>query len=213
MSDKRVVSENSLQKLINAVEGVISSRVRLDDKGNVTEIHCLANKLKNVKQLARDVQSAVSASFAMDIDHRVISIAQLDSDKTDNEQLRFKYEGMEVARKDLNFEVKITLSHRDEVFVGYHKGVNTTSSINRTIAEAALRAVSDAVNSEDMFVVEDVGSLNIANISVINVAVTYLDKFGEQLLIGAAINTGDIKEAVAKATLDAVNRKIVTLFG
>jgi hypothetical protein len=211
MIDKPAVSEETLQGLVNAVEGIVSSRIRMDDKGNVTEIHAIAKRSRNAKQIARDIQSAVSAAFAVDIDHRVISIAQLDGEGFSSDGLRFAYKGMEIVRKDLNFEVKITLAHRGEIFVGCHKGANTIGSINRSIAEAVLKAVLNALGSEDMFVIEDVGSLTIAGFSVVNAAVTYLDKKGGRLLIGTAVNGGDMKEAVAKATLDAVNRKIVNL--
>ncbi len=61
--------------------------------------------------------------------------------------------------------------------------------------------------------VEDVGTLNIAKTNVVVVAVTCVDKNGEQLLIGSSMNLGDIKEAVVKATLDAVNRRITKLTG
>jgi len=64
-----------------------------------------------------------------------------------------------------------------------------------------------------LLVVEDVGTLSIAKTSVVVAAVTYVDKSGEQLLIGSSINLGDIKEAVVKATLDAVNRRITKLMG
>jgi DNA polymerase III alpha subunit (gram-positive type) len=51
----------------------------------------------------------------------------------------------------------------------------------------------------------------MANNSVVNVAITYIDRNGEQLLIGSSIVSGDMKEAVVKATLDAVNRRITRL--
>ena len=56
-------------------------------------------------------------------------------------------------------------------------------------------------------------TLNIAKTNVVVVAVTCVDKNGEQLLIGSSMNLGDIKEAVVKATLDAVNRRIAKLTG
>ena len=57
------------------------------------------------------------------------------------------------------------------------------------------------------------GTLAIAKTTVVIVAVTYVDKGGEQLLIGSSMNSEDIKEAVVKATLDAVNRRITKLIG
>jgi hypothetical protein len=213
MGQKQVVSETALQELINEIEGIVSSKVKLDEKGSPIEMHALADKSRNAKQIVRDIQSAVSAKFDLEIDHRIISIAQLNCDSVVHRELRIVFKGMEVSSKGLELEVKVILTYKDKDFCGYQKGVNTTTSINRTIAQATLKAVSDFINIGDIFVVEDVGTLSIAKTSVVVAAVTYVDKSGEQLLIGSSINLGDIKEAVVKATLDAVNRRITKLMG
>ncbi|NLZ91362.1 MAG: hypothetical protein GX918_05545 [Clostridiales bacterium] len=213
MVQKQNVTETALQELINDVEGVVSSKVKLDDTGNLVEIHALADKSRNAKQIVRDIQSAVTAKFDLEIDHRIISIAQLSCDSVMQKDLRIVFKGMEVASKGLELDVKVMLSHREKDYCGSQKGINTTTSINRTIAQATLKALSDFLNIGGIFVVEDVGTLNIAKTNVVVVAVTCVDKNGEQLLIGSSMNLGDIKEAVVKATLDAVNRRITKLMG
>jgi hypothetical protein len=37
---------------------------------------------ENAKQIVRDVQAALSAAYALDVDHRIISVAQLPVDPT-----------------------------------------------------------------------------------------------------------------------------------
>jgi hypothetical protein len=213
MAQKQNVTETALQELINDIEGIVSSKVKLDDTGNLVEIHALADKSRNAKQIVRDIQSAVTAKFDLEIDHRIISIAQLSCDSVMQKDLRIVFKGMEVASKGLELDVKVMLSHREKDYCGSQKGINTTTSINRTIAQATLKALSDFLNIGEIFVVEDVGTLNIAKTNVVVVAVTCVDKNGEQLLIGSSMNLGDIKEAVVKATLDAVNRRIAKLTG
>jgi hypothetical protein len=213
MAQKQNVTETALQELINDIEGIVSSKVKLDDTGNLVEIHALADKSRNAKQIVRDIQSAVTARFNLEIDHRIISIAQLNCDSVVHREMRIVFKGMEVASKGLEIDVKVILSHGDKDLCGSQKGINTTTSINRTIAQATLKALADFLNIGEIFVVEDVGTLNIAKTSVVVVAVTCVDKNGEQLLIGSSMNLGDIKEAVVKATLDAVNRRITKLMG
>jgi hypothetical protein len=213
MAQKQNVTETALQELINDIEGIVSSKVKLDDTGNLVEIHALADKSRNAKQIVRDIQSAVTAKFDLEIDHRIISIAQLSCDSVMQKDLRIVFKGMEVASKGLEIDVKVILSHGDKDYFGSQKGINTTTSINRTIAQATLKALSDFLNIGEIFVVEDVETLNIAKTNVVVVAVTCVDKNGEQLLIGSSMNLGDIKEAVVKATLDAVNRRIAKLTG
>jgi hypothetical protein len=213
MVQKQNVTETALQELINDVEGVVSSKVKLDDTGNLVEIHALADKSRNAKQIVRDIQSAVTAKFDLEIDHRIISIAQLSCDSVMQRDMRIVFKGMEVASKGLEIDVRVILSHGEKDYCGSQKGINTTTSINRTIAQATLKALSDFLNIGEIFVVEDVGTLNIAKTNVVVVAVTCVDKNGEQLLIGSSMYLGDIKEAVVKATLDAVNRRIAKLTG
>jgi hypothetical protein len=213
MAQKQNVTETALQELINDIEGIVSSKVKLDDMGNLVEIHALADKSRNAKQIVRDIQSAVTAKFDLELDHRIISIAQLNCDSVVHREMRIVFKGMEVASKGLEIDVKVILSHGEKDYCGSQKGINTTTSINRTIAQATLKALTDFLNIGEIFVVEDVGTLNIAKTNVVVVAVTCVDKNGEQLLIGSSMNLGDIKEAVVKATLDAVNRRIAKLSG
>lgn len=213
MAQKQNVTETALQELINDIEGIVSSKVKLDDTGNLVEIHALADKSRNAKQIVRDIQSAVTAKFNLEIDHRIISIAQLSCDGVMQRDMRIVFKGMEVASKGLEIDVKVILSHGEKDYCGSQKGINTTTSISRTIAQATLKALTDFLNIGEIFVVEDVGTLNIAKTNVVVVAVTCVDKNGEQLLIGSSMNLGDIKEAVVKATLDAVNRRIAKLSG
>jgi hypothetical protein len=91
MVQKQNVTETALQELINDVEGVVSSKVKLDDTGNLVEIHALADKSRNAKQIVRDIQSAVTAKFDLEIDHRIISIAQLSCDSVMQKDLRIVF--------------------------------------------------------------------------------------------------------------------------
>ena len=66
--------EDELQK----VSGITGARVVGDDAP--TEIHIVAGPGRTPKQLVRDVQSLAAASFDMQIDHRIVSIVQLDEE-------------------------------------------------------------------------------------------------------------------------------------
>ena len=192
MAQKQNVTETALQELINDIEGIVSSKVKLDDTGNLVEIHALADKSRNAKQIVRDIQSAVTAKFDLEIDHRIISIAQLSCDGVVQRDMRIVFKGMEVASKGLEIDVRVILSHGEKDYCGSQKGIITTTSIIRTLAQATLKALSDFLNIGEIFVVEDVGTLNIAKTNVVVVAVTCVDKNGEQLLIGSSMNLGDI---------------------
>src|SRR5688572_19680558 len=66
--------EADLQK----VAGVKSARVVAN--GNLQEIHILANSERSPKQIVRDIQSLATAGFGFAVDHRIVSVVQLDDD-------------------------------------------------------------------------------------------------------------------------------------
>lgn len=211
MAEKNVIQGTVLQQLINEIEGVVSSKVKHDDNGDIVEIHVLADKTRNAKQIVRDIQSAVTAKFDIDIDHRKISIAQLDCGGVLPREFRLVFKGLELLSNGLEVEVKVVLSYMDKNYNGYQKGINSRNNINRMVVKATLQAVGDFVSFHDAFIVEGIRELTIENRNIVNVAITYIDKNGEEFLIGSSVVWGDLKEAIVRATLDAVNRKIIKL--
>jgi len=58
------------------------------------------------------------------------------------------------------------------------------------------------------FDVEDIVINSIRDISYVTVIVNMINDIAEEVLIGTAIVRNDTNEAIAKATLDAINRRI-----
>jgi hypothetical protein len=65
-----------LEENLLRVPGVKSARVVGDDRPS--EIHVVASARRSPKQVVRDVQSLAAAGFGMQIDHRIVSVVQLD---------------------------------------------------------------------------------------------------------------------------------------
>jgi hypothetical protein len=67
-----------LQEELQRIPAVRSARVIGNDQP--TEIHIVAGPERSAKQLVRDVQSLSAAGFGMTIDHRIVSVVQLEGD-------------------------------------------------------------------------------------------------------------------------------------
>jgi hypothetical protein len=67
-----------LQEELQRIPAVRSARVIGNDQP--TEIHIVAGSERSAKQLVRDVQSLSAAGFGMTIDHRIVSVVQLEGD-------------------------------------------------------------------------------------------------------------------------------------
>ena len=65
---------------LRQVQGVKAASVVTGPDAFPTEIHVLAETGKAPKQVVRDVQSLAMAQFDLDIDHRIVSVVQLDDD-------------------------------------------------------------------------------------------------------------------------------------
>ncbi|MFQ7003350.1 MAG: hypothetical protein ACLRRT_06515 [Ruthenibacterium lactatiformans] len=70
-------TETLWQELICRLEGVQAAQVVFAENGMPCEIHVLAGPEKSSKSLVRDIQSALTAQFGVQVDHRIISVAQL----------------------------------------------------------------------------------------------------------------------------------------
>src|SRR5918992_2026340 len=74
--DDPAVRLRNLEADLARVAGVSSARVVGDETPR--EIHVVATAERPPKQLVRDVQSLAAARFGISIDHRIVSVVQLD---------------------------------------------------------------------------------------------------------------------------------------
>lgn len=67
-----------LEAALRQIQGIRAASVVTNGKSEPTEIHILAMSGKAPKQIVRDVQSLAMAQFDLDIDHRIVSVVQLE---------------------------------------------------------------------------------------------------------------------------------------
>ena len=65
-----------IEGTLSRLRGVVSARLVRDERGEIQEVHVLADALRHPKQIGRDIESALFSEFGIRIDHRKISIAQ-----------------------------------------------------------------------------------------------------------------------------------------
>src|SRR5438309_621017 len=67
-----------LEDALRQIPGVRAASVVTGPDAQPTEIHILADRLKPAKQVVRDIQSLAMARYDLDIDHRIVSVVQID---------------------------------------------------------------------------------------------------------------------------------------
>jgi hypothetical protein len=67
----------AIEHLLTALAGIVSARAITSSNGQLEEIHILATAELSPKQIVRNIESALSAGLGVEIDRRIVSIAQL----------------------------------------------------------------------------------------------------------------------------------------
>ena len=201
--------------LLSKIPGVFSANVSEDELGDIAEIHILASTRRNAKQISRDVQSAIAAAFHREVDHRPISIAQIDStayagvdDCRMRQAARLRYAGMNVSMRDGRRVYEVRLTREDTDYTGEASCPNSPHQKRRAVAEATIRALESALSLDGELSLVAVHNSDIAGVPIIVCAIECPETRDGRLLIGAAhcMRDDDEAECVVRATLDALNR-------
>lgn len=71
------ISDSDAERLLASLEGIVSAHVVTDARGRIAEIHVLSASGLHPKQVVRNVESALSAGLGVEIDRRIVSVAQI----------------------------------------------------------------------------------------------------------------------------------------
>lgn len=225
---KRVLPESD-NDLLNALEqdllrimGVTS--VRVVGEESPREVHVVASSSRPPKQVVRDVQSLAAARFGLSIDHRIVSVVQMDEEDEaadaaapTNEP---EVDSGEDRRPALDRIVSATRGDSGWVRVGLRwpdgevtEGAGAAGATRDSRARGSVNAVQQAL--EPLLASRNV-SLDLehllisrmgSNDSVI-VKVGWHEGGNATILVGSALVEDDIATATVRALLQAVNRKL-----
>ncbi|MFP4372506.1 MAG: hypothetical protein ACLFQ4_09835 [Halanaerobium sp.] len=198
-----------IKKMIQELEGVVSCNLTGVDE--IDEIHIIADKKRDPKRIVRDVETVFMVHIDKKIDHKKISIAQIESsfresirDVSDN-RIELVSIYTENNRSRCNVEMKINEQEVKESFE-----VQIGESIEKLIGRSVLTILNKYLDFDSQMVIDDIFTIKgkeelvIAQISMYDPDNNLIQK----KLVGAGYVNNDISLAIAKACLKAVNRKI-----
>jgi len=207
--------EDELRRL----PGIIAASVVTGPDAVPTEVHVLAEPGKAAKQVVRDVQSYALAKHGLAIDHRIVSVVQIGADEVGIPEIdpvedleepvppRPAITSIMVRTAGTESEAVVSLATGGHVFEGRVVGPGAASQRPRLVAQATLRALDELLGTTaevESAAVVMVGSREVA-VTVLSVMVP---RSGEQVVTGSALLRGDESDAVARAVLDALNRRL-----
>lgn len=196
-----------IEKDIEKLESVISCRFVVENNV-VKEIHVVSNGTRSPKQISRDVQSVLIATFDLNIDYKKISIAELPDVGIVKNESRLKIDTISIEDNCTKANIKIGLSDGSNTYESFITGINTGKNIDRMLVQAVLDCIEKFLGTEDRFILDEVKSVNLSSDGIIVVVLVYIIDEQERHLCGSCLIENNRKKAVVKATLDALNRSI-----
>ena len=222
-----------LEESIRQIPGVRAASVVTDAQAQPREVHVLAAPGKPAKQIVRDVQSLAMAQYDIDLDHRIVSVVQIedeagaeasaasdfsevsDSPVVAGEEVLDEIEAQArpviteigVRSTGAEIEVEVRLELDDDTFVGIERGAAAASARARLVASATISALDELLGVPAA--VESAAVVETGTHSVALVVLTLsVPRVGAQSVAGSAVVRGEESDAVARAVLAAVNRRL-----
>jgi hypothetical protein len=217
-SDQSSTPENELRALedeLCRLGGVLAVRVVGDRTGRPIEVHVLADQSKPAKQTVRDVRAVAQTIFGLELDHRIVSVAQLDSAGLHAPEAgspapspRWRIGRVHFEAQGVRAQVRVVLVDGDLEYAGYAEGSVAAVVRPQLVASATLDAVRQADSAAEavQIVSADITRVGPARVAV--VTVVYVEPPAEFFVSGSAVVRHDRDEAVARAVLDATNRRL-----
>jgi hypothetical protein len=118
---------------------------------------------------------------------------------------------MHLVSSGLDVTATVTLASGERVAVGEARGLASSSGVHRAVAMATLRAVEQLVGDSARVELEHLEVTTMGAERTVVVLLTLLTAQGGESLTGAAAVRDDVRQAVIRATLDALNRRLEML--
>ncbi len=205
--ENRGISPSKCEEVLKRVKGVVAARVVTTADGTVEEIHVLAEGNRAAKYIVRDIESAIIAAFGVSLDRRKVSVAQLGGEAAGRVPQRVQLKKVEIVSSSEGAEIGVQLGLGTRTVTGSEKGMPTLRNWLLLAAGATIKALSQFTAAGVCFSLQDVTVTTIRSLRVALVSVVISASGHDQLVTGSCPVSQDDREAVVKATLDALNRR------
>lgn len=204
---------------LSKITGVRS--VRVVGGARPSEIHVVAGKARSPKQIVRDVQSLAVAGFGVSIDHRIVSVVQIDEDSVGQSSPRSRLARGPQPGRPLVESVHTSVEGANRVvrvILGWPEGVrsegNASSGTSRELQaraamEATVEALAPALAVRSMRIeVEHAFVQAMGRDEAVVVKATVYEGDEATGVTGAVLVDDEVASAGVRALLHAINRKL-----
>jgi hypothetical protein len=212
------VTQNDISAIVaalRAVPGVADADVEPDDHDGPGVLRLGLVPGVDEVQVATQVGKLLRERFGLGVDADRVQlvedadvVAELPDHPDDDRAPRPAIQRMHLVSSGLDITATVTLSHGGRSCICEATGTATQSGVQRAVAIATIRAVEGLLDDKVRFELEHVEVAPTGRDRTALVAITMLSAAGGEKLTGAAVVREDARQAVIRATLDAVNRRV-----
>ncbi|HEX5016961.1 MAG TPA: hypothetical protein VFX15_05190 [Actinomycetes bacterium] len=124
---------------------------------------------------------------------------------------RILIQRMQLVSAGLGVTTSVALTWQGQAYVGESSAAATPTSVHRSVATATLRALEEVVGTAARFELEQLEINQLGPDRAVVVVVAMLTKLGSERLTGVSVVREDVRQAVIRATLDSLNRRLESL--
>ncbi len=218
-SDEIVTDPKAVERAVNSLPGVVSSRLVTNRAGNVLELHVVASTDRGSRDILRDIESTLDSGFGIQITRDQINLASMDGDPADEwgagssepspskgtvSMPRIRFVNLRTNLTADGGDVQVTLGR------GRHQGIGQSSFVLGSTpalaaSEATLRAM-ERFYEDASFRVASVDVRPVGSHEGVFVHIEANRRGRVVPLLGSAIVQRDLALSTLFATLDAINR-------
>lgn len=205
-------SATDFELTLSQVQGVYASCVILDSIRDLKEIHVVASDGRKPKRIVRDIETLLFVKHHVKVDYRKISLVQLPDEKLLRISIarpEIRTVSEEVLGDKKRFRVEI--QGASKVAVGSAEERIDNPASTRTAAIATVDAVEKLLDRRIKVRLDDAVTFRIDSREIMIVVVTSQIEDREETFVGASFVGNRPAESAARATLDALNRRIYNL--
>lgn len=207
------VDIDDIDEALSQIPGLTAARIVTDGKRMITEVHCTSIELRTPQELVRDIETVLFAKWGLKIDHRRIGICVFkDTPQSELEALvghRLKIDRVYLNLGKTQADSVVELELEGRVYTGTATGPATKFGQHHVVAQATIAAVEAFLRTRGMISAGEVRIIKMLEQSVVLVAVSAIGIQGEERLVGSAPVRTYESDAVARATMDAINRRLL----
>jgi hypothetical protein len=216
-----VMDNSELIAALRAVPGVSDADVQPDADGGLGTLRLDLEAGVDEAQVASSVGRLLREQFGLGVDAdrvQVVEDAVVDAPPTvpplpeqRSSAHRPAIARMHLVSSGLDVTASVTLSSGEATATGEARGSASQTGVHRAVATATLRAVEQLVEGQVRFELDHLEVTPMGTERTVVVALTLLTGRGAERLTGAAGVREDVRQAVIRATLDALNRRLEIL--